>query len=147
MTRRIVFGFLALAFAGLIVFTSLRTGSSYSEAGSILGAWVNAVFFGNRLNVDEVQTIVTFGSKFIGHFSLFAVDGLFAYLFCKEFPKNKALFAVIFVVFGLFMSIAGETIQMFVEERNPSLADVLIDYSGFLLIPLVWTFCRKLNRG
>ena len=146
MAKRVIFGLLTLAISGLIVYTSLNTGSTYSVAGGRIGAWVNQVFFFGRLSAVEVSTLTGFGGKFFGHFSLFALDGVFAYLFCTTF-KNKRLFAVIFIAFGLFMSVLGETIQVFIEGRSPSFEDVVIDFSGYLLIPLVYCLRKSFSRG
>ena len=147
MARKLVFGILTLVVSGIIVFTSLNTGDTYSSAGSELGNWINQVFFASRLNMAEISAIVGFGGKFVGHFSLFALDGVFAYFFCCSFSKNKGLFAAIFILFGIFMSIVGETIQVFIDGRSPTFVDVVIDYSGYLLIPAVITLYQRLNRA
>lgn len=146
MGKRFVYGIITLALAGLIVYTSLNTGNTYSSIGGRIGAWVNAVFFGSRLNAEEVLTITSFGAKFFGHFSLFALEGLFAFLFCGTY-KNKWLFAAFFLVFGMFMSVLGESIQLFIDGRSPSFEDVWIDFSGYLLLPIWISFYRKLNRS
>ena len=146
MARRYVFGILTLLVSGLIVFTSLNTGATYASAGGRIGAFVNAVFFGGRLNAVEVSALTGFGGKFFGHFSLFALDGVFAYFFCRSFPEKKKAFTTIFIVFGLLMSVAGEVIQIFIEGRGPSFVDVIIDFSGYSLIPTVITLYRRFNR-
>ena len=136
--RRIVYLLLALALTGLVVFTSLNTGDTYSGIGGWLGPWVNRVFFFGRLSEVEVATLVGFGSKFIGHFWLFAFTGLFWWLFLTTFKKKKI--ARLALLVGLALASLGECLQVFTAGRFPSFEDVVLNYCAFLFLPL----CRSL---
>lgn len=144
--KRAILGIVALGLTILIVFTSLNSGETYSGAAGVVGPWVNDHIFFGRLNADEVKALVTFGSKFFGHFSLFALTGVFVYLFLKECLKKKTAW-VIFFVYGVFLSSMGEVIQIFVAGRSPTVVDSFIDLSGYVLIPLLIAFYRRLIIG
>ncbi|MBO5529057.1 MAG: VanZ family protein [Bacilli bacterium] len=146
MRKKWVFGIITLLLSALIIYTSLNTGETYGSVGGRVGAWVNQYLLFNSLNTTEVETLTGFGGKFIGHYSLFAVTGLFAYLFCRQ-QKKKAVFAVIFIVYGFILSGMGEITQMFVQGRYPTVNDVIIDFVGFTMIPLVLTLYRHVNRS
>lgn len=135
MKKRIVFGTLSLLLSILIAVSCFGTGSMYGEAGGRIGNWINDHLLFHVLTAVEVRAMTAFGAKFIGHFTLFALDGLFAYLFFCTFKKRAVLRVVVFVLFGAALSALGETIQMFVEGRYPSFADVLLNYGAYLFVP------------
>ena len=135
------------ALSALVIYTSLNSGDTYATAGGRIGAWFNRYIFFNSLNPEEVNNLTGFGGKFIGHFWLFAFTGLFAYLFCKQFPQKKTLFAALFLIYGVILSALGEITQIFSAGRYPTFGDVVLDFAGFLLLPLWMLFYRRLNRS
>ncbi|MCQ2742772.1 MAG: VanZ family protein [Bacilli bacterium] len=135
--RKWVYLTLAIAFSGLIVFTSTVTGAKNNEAGGYISQWINSVFFGGRLSDLERGNLVGVAAKLFGHFSLFMLSGLFLELSLASFPKlGKASF-VIFLIYSLCLSSAGEIIQIFSSGRSPQLTDVILDLCGFWFIPLI----------
>lgn len=75
--------------------------------------------------------------KFVGHFLLFGLSGLFTTL---TFVMNDFLMErfkwknIIFILsFGLIVALVSELIQYFVPGRYGVLTDVLIDYSGYIV--------------
>ena len=143
--KRAIYLFLALALSGLVVFTSLNTGETYSGIGGFLGPWINNTFFFGRLSDLEVETIVGYGSKFIGHFWLFGFTGLFWWLFLVSFQKKKIAFMALAV--GLVLASLGETLQIFTAGRYPSFVDVVINFTGFSLLPLCHILFLGFQRG
>lgn len=135
----IYFG-IAILLAGFILFTSTNPESAHSEAGGRIIGWINAVFFGNGLTQAEQTAIVGAGAKLFGHFSLFLLDGLFFYLGFKETALRKRTSIAFLLLIGVVLSCFGEVIQIFADQRTPAFADVLIDYSGYLLPLLFATF-------
>ncbi|MCR5348118.1 MAG: VanZ family protein [Bacilli bacterium] len=147
MKRAWIYGIVWAAFTALIVYTSIRTGASYEEAGGRIGAWVNTHLFFNALTLVEVKTLTQFGAKLFGHFLLFAADGLFAYLTLKSAKVPTMPLVIALACVGLVLSCLGEMIQLFVEDRNPSVNDVLINYSGYgIFLVTGWLYRRLLNR-
>lgn len=88
----------------------------------------------NDQNFNDFQSFVR---KAFGHFMLFFVNGLFGfltfYLFFKE-KKNRILNTVASSLpIGLLFAVISEVIQLYVPGRAGLAADVLIDFSGYLL--------------
>ncbi len=146
MRKRVFFLVFALALSGLIVFTSLNTGSTYEGIGGVIGKWMNATFFGGSLIEEEVSAVVGFGSKFLGHFWLFAFTGLFWFLFLRTLRWRKRSL-VLLLVLGICLASLGEIIQIFTRGRYPSFADVLLNYSGFMLLPTARLLFVRFNGG
>ncbi len=147
MKKRVVFLLLAIALTGLIVFTSLNTGSTYNSIGGVIGPWVNRVFFFGRLSDAEVSILVGFGSKFLGHFWLFSLTGLFYWLFFRAFPNKKNALFVALLLLGAFLASLGETIQIFTAGRYPSFADVLLNFMGFIFLPVTCVLFLRFNAS
>ena len=142
--KKVIFGIVALALSALVVFTSLNTGENYAEAAGVIGPWVNAHLFFGRLNAEEVSNLTGFGSKLFGHFALFALTGLFSSLFLSSLLKKRTAW-VLYLCYGLILASLGEVIQIFVAGRSPSVADVAVNLAGYLLLPLIHRFYRRLN--
>ena len=143
--KRIIYGLLSLLLTTLIVVSCFGTGDLYGEAGGRIGNWINDYLLFHSLTPVEVQTMTALGSKFIGHYTLFALDGLFYWLFLSTFQELGKKKAAAFIAFGLCVSIAGEVIQMFIEGRFPAFADVVINFTGFSMIPLIAVLYRVFN--
>ena len=145
MAKKVIFGIVFALLTGLIVFTSLNTGAPYDAAGGAIGPWVNEHLLFNALSPVEVKAMTAFGAKFLGHFSLYALEGLFLWLFLRQFNLKQSVFVAIMLCFGVFIASLGEVIQIFVDGRFPSLADVIMNFGGYALIPVVSTLLR-VNR-
>ena len=143
--RGILFLLIFLALAGFIVFTSTNTGNSHNELGGRTIAWINEHIFASTLTEAECDSIVGVSAKLFGHFSLFLLDGLFLYLFLIETKLKRASAYLLFVLVGLVLSSIGEIVQIFSDGRYPSVFDVILDFSGFLL-PLLFVFAKKANQ-
>lgn len=134
MKKKIIFGVIFLLITGLIIFTSTRSQQDHINEGDAVAKFINQYIFSGRLTDTELSNLKTsVGAKLLGHFSLYALDGLFSYLFVNQFKfKNKfKIFAIVF--FGLALASCGEVIQLFAVERYSSFNDVIINYSGYLL--------------
>ncbi len=129
--RRIAYAIITLALSVLIIFTSTRTGDDHNRAGGLIIGWINDVFFGGSLSSYERDAIVGVAAKFLGHFSLFLLDGLFGFLFLRTFVLSKKKEAILFLAYGFLLSCAGEFTQIWSAGRFASFADVLIDFSGW----------------
>ena len=92
----------------------------------------------NTITEENYDTFATFIRKAFGHFGLFAASGILSSLafYLSLSPHNwcKHYMNVMFsLVFGLFMGILTEMIQLTVPGRSGEAIDVLIDFSGYLL--------------
>lgn len=127
---------LILLTATIIVFSSFSGSKSAAQSGFIANTLIKILGF-VKITLEEQQAIVfaSFIRKFLGHFMLFLLEGVFMYLVLYSFKdfKNR-WFAVLFsfLIVVLIASIS-EGIQFFVEGRGATIKDVLINSSGALL--------------
>ena len=87
---------------------------------------------------ENHDSFALFIRKAFGHFGLFSISGLLSslaiYLSIKPMKWSKNyLMIIISLVFGLFMGILTEVIQLNVPGRSGQFTDVLIDFSGYIL--------------
>ena len=136
---------LALAINGYIIMHSCldATESSKASAGvvDVIASIINA-FKANAINASNYDSLSTFVRKAFGHFGLFMVSGLLTslalYLSLSPYSWCKHYMNVMFsLVFGLFMGMITEIIQLAVPGRSGEITDVLIDFSGYLLGTLI----------
>ena len=91
---------------------------------------------------ENHDSFATFIRKAFGHFGLFVISGLLSslatYLLINPFKWSKHYLTVIIgLAFGLIIAITTEIIQLNVPGRSGEFADVLIDFSGYLLGALI----------
>ena len=96
----------------------------------------------NTITPDNHESFAVFIRKAFGHFGLFAASGILSslalYLSLSPYSWCKHYMNIMFsLVFGLFMGILTEMIQLSVPGRSGEALDVLIDFSGYLLGALV----------
>ena len=132
---------LALAINGYIIMHSClnATESSKASAGvtDLIKNFIN-FFKHDAINDSNYGSFSTFIRKAFGHFGLFAVSGLLTslaiYLSLSPYSWCKPYMNVMFsLVFGLFMGLLTEIIQLGVPGRSGEITDVLIDFSGYLV--------------
>ncbi len=144
--RAYLYLILSVALAGFIVFTSTNSGAAHNALGGRTIAWINAHIFGGSLIKAECDAIVGVAAKLFGHFSLFLLDGLFFRLFLLETKLSKRMRLILFFGLGFALSATEEIVQIFSEGRYPSVFDVVLDFSGFIL-PAVFMFFLNLNKA
>ena len=111
----------------------------------------------DTITPENHDAFASFIRKAFGHFGLFAVSGLLTslalYLSLSPYGWCKHYMNVIFsLVFGLFMGILTEMIQLGVPGRSGEATDVLIDFSGYLLGALIiglilFLIIRKIRKN
>lgn len=119
----------------IIVSASFSGEVSSEQSGTLLTVLVNVLNF-FKINLSESALDVLHGivRKLIGHFGIFFLDGIFAYLssfYLLKYSNRTKLFMSL--ILGLFIAGLSEFIQLFAPERGPSLGDVMIDFLGFLV--------------
>lgn len=121
--------------AMIVIFSSFSADVSSTQSSTLLDVitglftWLNI-----HLTVGQIETIHHILRKMIGHFGLFFVHGVFAYLtsyyWLSYTPRTKLVFAL---GLGLFIAGLSEFIQLFAPERGPSIIDVIIDFTGTII--------------
>ena len=141
VARWILLGFTIIWTAYIIYHSCLdASASSGASAGiaKIMQDIINTLF-PNAINETNIDSFHSFVRKFIGHFSMFVIDGFFVswtvYLFnSADKLTRRLLFAMLgSQFFGLLLSISTEIIQLYTPGRSGEFKDVMIDYIGYLL--------------
>ena len=96
----------------------------------------------DTITPENHDSFATFIRKAFGHFGLFAVSGILSslafYLSLSPYNWCKHYMNVMFsLVFGLFIGVLTEMIQLSVSGRSGEAVDVLIDFSGYILGTLI----------
>lgn len=92
------------------------------------------------ITVQNFDSFASFLRKFAGHFSLFAVTGVFVtWSVFRLFPLKKWIKISISLGHGLVLAFLSEFIQIFVSGRSGNFVDVGIDFGGYFL-GLIFTF-------
>lgn len=137
----IIVGCLAISINLFIILQSCLNGDRSTESSGfvveLFKSLIN-IFSKNAINENNIGTFTQVIRKLIGHFGLFAVDGLISswaiYLSSAYIKKYKHLYGLLFsLFFGLFIAGLTEVIQSFIPSRSGEIVDVLIDFSGYLL--------------
>lgn len=134
----------------IFVFAGFSSDISSSQSDFVVDV-LNAIlrFFGVILNEAELVGFAIFARKFFGHFFIFLIDGVFAYLtLYKLFTFKKNFVILLFGVLIMFL-VAGisEFIQYFAGGRNANWIDVAIDLGGATLgLLIAFAFTIKTNE-
>ena len=132
---------LAVAINGYIIMHScldaIESTKASSQVVEVAEDVVNTVR-PDTITPENHESFATFIRKAFGHFGLFAASGLLSslalFLSLSTYSWCKHYMNVMFsLVFGLFMGILTEMIQLTVPGRSGEAVDVLIDFSGYLI--------------
>ena len=120
----------------ILLFSGFSGEISSSQSGFVVNV-LNAVlrFFGIILNELQLETFAFFVRKFFGHFLIFVLDGLFAYLAIKKMFQVKQTWLMILIALTATFLVAAtsEIIQLFTSGRSGNWLDVGIDLSGAII--------------
>ena len=91
-------------------------------------------------NAIILKNLSKFVAKVLGHMTLFIVLGFFAMNMIQHFDGIDKLWhiLVIYVLTGLPAAIITEFVQLFIQGRSASFADIGIDMLGFLIGTVVF---------
>lgn len=133
-----------------ILINAFIPGNESAESSSwiaILCAHVINLFKAGTINDTNMEAFSAFIRKFVGHFSLFLVDGVISSLYLHflrlVYPTLKWwMTLLISFLSGLFIASLSEFIQIFIPGRVGALSDVLIDSGGYVvgLLAVVFVF-------
>ena len=123
--KSVVYWLCAIFVTGLIFFFCAQNGADSGKINTEVVGFLSELFpFLN--NIANVGLII----QKTGHFCIFAMESvLLSGAILSTFPGRR--FSKRFI-FGslLLIAILSETVQMFAQNRNPAVLDVLIDFSG-----------------
>ena len=131
----------AIAINVFIIVNACITGSvSAQESGNVsrfIASIINT-FVPNAINDGNFDQFTSVIRKLVGHFGLFAVDGVFStlafHLFLKETKFNNPYWTLGgSLTFGFIVAGVSEIIQIFTPDRYGTWADIGIDFGGYCL--------------
>ena len=125
--------------------SSLTSGEDSGEQSAFVWSIISSI-----LNIEENHEFLI--RKVLGHFSSFLLLAIFAsvvYYRLVEinFTKNKTLYFVsITLLVGVLTATLAEVFQLpiFIDGRSASITDVLIDFYGFVLGFILYSFIKFL---
>lgn len=146
-----------LGLCALIIYLSFANGETSSAQSNIVAQIISESlsYLNIRIdpNSDAVKHLVR---KIVGHFGLFLITGAFAISSVALYKKNrrqKLFLLVSFYIFGAFIAIITEVIQMSSVGRGPSANDTLINLSGYsipfilYLIYFIYVYFKGKKEG
>ena len=127
-----------------IFYYALRNASqSTSDAGrvtNIILSILKIINLEDKINVESLTVIVR---KLIGHFGIFFICGFFGIKTYINFIKNKKTSIKINLLAGLLIAIISELLQLIPIGRSCQITDMIIDYSGYLIICIMYIIINK----
>ena len=86
----------------------------------------------SALTFLELEKLKGHVRKQIGHFGLFAIDGIIGFLFFMSLDLKKRDRVVILVSTGIALGVIAELLQLIPKGRNCNIVDMVINSSGFM---------------
>lgn len=122
-----------------IIYLSTENGAQSSTTSNAVGEIVATAAESVGISVDrDSESYKNFIRKAFGHFGLFfftSITGVLTIIFLKNNPEMRKIVIYGYLGYGLILAIITEIIQTQAGDRSGNFADVLIDYSGYI-IPL-----------
>ena len=133
-----------------ILFFAAQSGDNSSEQSGTLVNITAKILTLFRITLSEGQLafLHNFIRKAIGHFLLFMVDGIFAWLSARAWLKLRLnMRFIVTMSAGIFIAALSEILQLFAPERGPALGDVFLDIFGFFIgILLIYLLLKIINH-
>lgn len=120
----------------LILFFASLSGTVSSSQSSALLNMTESILKAFNIALTDVQleNLHVVIRKAIGHFGLFMVDGIFAWLTARHWIRARlnVRFSLTMGV-GIFIAALSEFLQLFAVNRGPSFGDAVLDSLGFFV--------------
>ena len=128
-----------ILYIGLMVFFTMKcleTGEESTESSNTVAKIVQHVL--NTLfnaHIELTDNYLRLIRKLIGHFGYFACLGIVSIIFYLNLPIKLNLRIILHYIIALAFAFSTEfLLEGSTDGRSASINDVLIDYSGFILI-------------
>lgn len=146
--KRCIFIFIAILWMGVIFYFSHQNGTTSSRTSNVVTRWVVNTFIPNYSNMSKTEQAsvlknTSYVIRKIGHYSEYAVLGLFLFSAVYVFTDNEKIILSVGSILGILYAISDEFHQSFIGGRAPAAKDVLIDSIGLLTALLL--ICIFLN--
>ncbi len=143
----VIFGILYIAMLAFFTKMCLETGEKSTESSNTVAKIVQSVL--NTLfnaHIELTDNYLRLIRKLIGHFGYFACLGIVSIIFYLNMPIKLNIRIVLhYVIALLFAFITEFLLEGSTDGRSASINDVLIDYSGFILISTIILIIYLIN--
>lgn len=145
--RYVYLGILILLTTTIFILSGVNRQTSINQSDFVTDTIVDALeIIDVTVNDNQINTLSSIVRKFFGHFLLFLIEGIFAYLSLINFKKlEKNLFHLLIpFAFIILVGFLSEGVQYFADGRGASFIDVLINTSGGMVgILFIYLVTRK----
>ncbi|MDD2363004.1 MAG: VanZ family protein [Oscillospiraceae bacterium] len=146
--RRLIFTVLSVLFTAFIFLNSIQNAAiSSAQSGNFV------VFLENILSSIGISVSVSeFIIRKLAHFSEFFILGILLCLTLRTYTVKIIKNVTIPLFLGILVAVTDEFIQLFSAGRAGLVADVVLDFSGFLtglglaVLLVLWRDKRKKNK-
>ena len=147
VTCKWIFFTLMLVVNAFIIYQScLPKASSRNWSDAVIDV-IKVITDGSVDSSTPITPNMSWGSfirKAIGHFGLFAIDGVvtflyFHFLYLDKKFTNRNLYIYIAAVLGIIVAVVTELLQLVIPGRYGDVIDILIDIGGYV-VGVVITF-------
>lgn len=146
--RRILFYAKRTAAAALLLLCIFFIWHNSMEEAGISGARsIRIMRAVNELLASDGRTLVSEHSiRKLAHFSEYALEGMLTVFFFGVYGLLAGRYVCAGALLGIFTALTDETIQLFSPGRDGAVADVWIDFGGFVCGTLISLLCVFINR-
>jgi VanZ family protein len=134
-----VFGILYLILIIYFIKKSFENGETSTESSEAVANIIKNVL--NKLfnaNIEMTDNYLCIIRKLVGHFGFNVVLGVVSTLFYINLCLDKKITLLLHYIIGFVVAFSSEFLcEAFTSGRSASFYDVLIDYSGFILISTI----------
>ncbi|MCQ2772265.1 MAG: VanZ family protein [Bacilli bacterium] len=144
MKRRVIQVILLVLYVGLIGFFTyqcLQTGAQSTNSSNVVGNVVaDTIEVTTPIEIDRNEQYFALIRKLIGHYGYFVILGGVSFLLYHSITEIKLGYrlALHLGIGFIFAFISEFLLEASADGRGPSFGDVMIDYSGFLTLSLIF---------
>ncbi len=146
--RRLIFTVLSVLFTAFIFFNSIQNGIASSAQSGNFVLILESILSRIGISVSISEFII----RKLAHFSEFFILGVLLCLTLRTYTVKIIKNVTVPLFIGLLIAVTDEFIQLFSAGRAGLVADVVIDFSGFItglvlgILVVLWRNKRKKNK-
>lgn len=145
MKLKIIIKYILLILWMIVIFWfSNQKGTNSSNMSSVIVTKIVSIIESiTDLKLEQSISVITLIIRKIAHFSIYFVLGILWMLLLKEYNISLNKQIIYALLFCLLYSCSDEIHQLFIDGRNGSLLDVLIDMLGSFFSIFIFSLFNK----
>lgn len=145
MKLKIIIKYILLILWMIVIFWfSNQKGTNSSNMSSVIVTKIVSIIESiTDLKLEQSILVITLIIRKIAHFSIYFVLGILWMLLLKEYNISLNKQIIYALLFCLLYSCSDEIHQLFIDGRNGSLLDVLIDMLGSFFSIFIFSLFNK----